>query len=271
MTFFRMLSAWAAVSALLALSYPAQAVTYGELDGDGHPYVGILVFDQGGGPAWRCTGTLLAPRVVLTAGHCTYGAEAGRIWFENDVTDTGATGYPFPGGTSIEAFAILTHPDYNPGAFVLHDAGVVILSEPVYMDEYGALPDPGLLDGVSTRRGLQNQLFTPVGYGLQGVKPVYQADRVRYRADVMLIGIKGTAGIPQGSSVMFSNNHGRKATGGTCFGDSGGPIFWYDSNIIVAVTSFGLNQNCKGTGGGYRIDQVDDLALLQEVLATVPN
>ncbi len=265
-----MLPAWAAALTLFSISYSAQAITYGELDGDDHPHVGILVFDQGGGPAWRCTGTLLAPRVVLTAGHCTDGAEAGRIWFETDI-DAGGTGYPFPGGTSIEAVAILTHPDYNPGAFVLHDAGVVILSEPVYRDEYGALPDPGLLDGLATRRGLQGQIFTPVGYGLQGIKPVYQADRVRYQAEVMLIGIKGTAGIPEGSSVMFTNTPGQKAKGGTCFGDSGGPIFWGDTNIIAAVTSFGLNQNCKGTGGGYRIDQEDDLALLQEVLAAFPD
>ncbi len=48
-------------------------------------------------------------------------------------------------------------------------------------------------------------------------------------------------------------------TGGTCFGDSGGPNFLNDTNIVVAVTSFGLNGNCKGTGWGYRVDQSDDL------------
>jgi len=265
----RIVAACSAAFGLLAAAQPAQAVTYGELDGDGHPYVGLLIFDQGGGPAWRCTGTLLAPRVVLTAGHCTYGAEAARIWFEADVSDRDATGYPYSGGTSIEAIDILTHPDYVPGAFFLHDLGVVILSEPVAMDEYGMLPPLDVLDGLATQRGLQNQLFNPVGYGLQSVKPVYQADRIRYTGDVMMIGIKGTAGIPEGSSVLFSNGPGQKATGGTCFGDSGGPIFWYGTNTIVAVTSFGLNQNCKGTGGGYRIDQADDQALIYEVLRVV--
>lgn len=264
-------AACGAVIAMFAATQSADAVPYGELDGDGHPYVGLLIFDQGGGPAWRCSGTLLAPRVVLTAGHCTHGAEAARIWFESDVSDRDATGYPFAGGTSIEAVAILTHPDYIPEAFYVHDAGIVILSQPVYRDEYGQLPPLGLLDGLATQRGLQQQIFNPVGYGLQSVKPVFQGDRVRYIGDVMLIGVKGTAGSPEGSSVMFTNNPGQKATGGTCSGDSGGPIFWYGTNTIAAVTSFGLNTNCKGTGGGYRIDQADDQALIQQVLAAFPD
>ena len=57
-------------------------------------------------------------------------------------------------------------------------------------------------------------------------------------------------------SILLSNN---EYTGGTCFGDSGGPNFIGDTNVIAGVTSFGMNGNCAGTGGVYRVDQADDL------------
>jgi secreted trypsin-like serine protease len=57
-------------------------------------------------------------------------------------------------------------------------------------------------------------------------------------------------------SLLPSNN---AATGGTCFGDSGGPNFIGDTNVVAGVTSFGLNGTCAGTGGIYRIDRADDL------------
>jgi secreted trypsin-like serine protease len=57
-------------------------------------------------------------------------------------------------------------------------------------------------------------------------------------------------------SILLSNNAN---TGGTCFGDSGGPNFIGTSNVIAGVTSYGLNTACGGTGGVYRIDKADDL------------
>ncbi len=46
--------------------------------------------------------------------------------------------------------------------------------------------------------------------------------------------------------------------GGTCFGDSGGPLFYGGSrsNTIVGVTSFGFTTDlCAGTDFAYRTDQ----------------
>src|SRR5688500_1686704 len=37
----------------------------GQPDAGQHPYVGLLVFDDAEGPAWRCSGSLLSPTVVL--------------------------------------------------------------------------------------------------------------------------------------------------------------------------------------------------------------
>lgn len=246
-------------------------VKFGELDGNDHPYVGLLVFDVDGSPSHRCSGTLLSPTVLLTAGHCTFGTDGGRVWFESDVSaGRPANGYPAggtSGDTSIEFAAIYTHPEYDDAAFYLNDVGVVILSEPVSLNEYGELPDVGVLDGLATKRGLQDQSFTVVGYGLQSVKPELSADLVRYQGTVQLIGVRGTAGIPEGVSFLLTNNPGKgNGSGGTCFGDSGGPVFLGDSNTVVGVTSYGLNANCTGVGGGYRIDTVDDLAFISQFL-----
>ena len=78
----------------------ASAVTDGELDGDGHPYVGLMVAqDEDGNPLWRCSGTLLSPTLFLTAGHCTEAPAAHvEIWFDADVeSGIPANGYPFNG------------------------------------------------------------------------------------------------------------------------------------------------------------------------------
>src|SRR3990172_13314718 len=157
-----------ATALLLAVVIPAAAVTFGQPDGDGHPHVGLMVFDEDGRPAWRCTGTLISPTVMLTAGHCTFGTSGGRVWFESDVqSGIPENGYPSGGGTSIEFKAVYTNPNYNDGAFYLFDVGIAILKKPVHLDTYGVLADIGTLDGLKTKRGLQEQSFTVFCYGLQ--------------------------------------------------------------------------------------------------------
>ena len=247
------------VALAFAMVGAVAAITNGEPDGNEHPYVGLAVFDDAdGNPMWRCSGTLIAPRLFLTAGHCTEApAASATIWFEEDV-ESGIpdNGYPFGGGTSVDGTPY-THPQFNPAAFYLFDLGVVVLDQPAKMKHYGALPDEGALDALATERGLQDTTLTAVGYGLQQINPVFvRGERIRLRATLNLIDLNGTAGIPAGTSVMVSANH---HTGGTCFGDSGGPQFLNDTNIVVAVTSFGLNGNCAGVGGGYRVDTADDL------------
>jgi len=97
-----------------------------------------------------------------------------------------------------------------------------------------------------------------VGYGLEKVLPFadYGGD-TRMKADVKLVNLVGN---PKDTYIKLSNN---AHTGGTCFGDSGGPTFdTTRSLLLVAVTSFGLSPNCTGIGGAYRLDQPDDLRFL---------
>jgi hypothetical protein len=238
---------------------PGSAVTDGELDGEGHPYVGLMVAqDENGTPMWRCSGTLISPTLFLTAGHCTeLPAAHVEIWFDADVeSGIPANGYPFNGDVGGTPY---THPDYNPNAFFLYDLGVVVLDTPMVMDEYGVLPTLNQLDAMKTKRGKQDTTFTAVGYGLQQSFPDAASwkennERVRMVAYPKLIQING--GLVGDFSLLLSNN---AHTGGTCFGDSGGPNFIGDTRVIAGVTSFGLNGNCAGTGGVYRVDRADDL------------
>ena len=81
-----------------------------------------------------------------------------------------------------------------------------------------------------------------------------QALKVRMVAHPKLISIN--SGYTRDGSIIQSNN---AHTGGTCFGDSGGPNFIGTPNVVGGVTSFGKNGTCGGTGGVYRVDRSDDL------------
>lgn len=242
-------------AAALAIG-PATAITNGELDGNGHPYVGLMVAQNASGtPLWRCSGTLLSATIFLTAGHCTDSPAAHiEIWFDADVeSGIPENGYPFDGDVGGTPY---THPQYDPNAFYLFDLGVVVLDKSMKMKTYGKLPK---LDQLDVLKPSSSTIFTAVGYGLQRINPaMVEAERVRMVAYPHLIQING--GIVGDFSLLLSNNH---STGGTCFGDSGGPNFVGTSNVIAGVTSFGLNGTCGGTGGVYRVDRADDLNWLK--------
>lgn len=244
----RLFTVLAALAMLVVPAGTAAAITYGEPDGTEHPYVGLVVFyDEEGTPTHRCSGTLLSSTVFLTAGHCTSKTDSAQVWFEPEITR--GSGYPFTGGVTGTPY---THPDFGESFPNTSDLGVVVLDEPVQLDEYGELPELSFLDDLATQRGQQERTFTVVGYGRQEVRPKPQAELVRYQATSQLVNLRSA--LTDGYNLQTTNNPG--IGGGTCFGDSGGPVLLgdRDSNLVVAVTSFGLNSNCKGTAFAYRTD-----------------
>ena len=257
----------------LGLVSSASAITNGEPDEDRHPYVGLLVFDDAPGhPAWRCSGALIAPNVVLTAGHCTDGAVAARVWFDKDVT---YDHYPFPlypyggpGSGAIEGTPY-TNPDYrsaeNPygggnglPAFSYRDVGIVVLDESVDVGGFAELPTAGLVDELKNKTaidfvgyGVQYQAQIP-GNQLPQPPPYYRwaGPRVRMYAPSELVSGKF---VHSAEFMRLALNPGG-GTGGTCFGDSGGPDLLGDTNIVLAVNSYVTNVNCSGVGYSSRVD-----------------
>lgn len=259
-----------AVVALLLVVPGAGAITWGVPDAGEHPYVGTLLFVQNGVGYYSCTGTLISPRTMLTAGHCV--EEAGRT---NDVTyvrfdENAMAGYDQAKSLDqwlkkdwIKADAVIPHPLYDDFAqFPLtYDVGLVILSKPVNMGVYGALPAQGVLETITP----QNDSFTVVGYGSHGVlQPVvdrFPDDYARWKGYVRLIELNSA--MAGGASAKFTNNPGQgNGSGGSCFGDSGGPVFLGNSNTITAVVSWG-NTPCIGVDYQFRVDTATALEFIR--------
>lgn len=255
-----------AAAAVAATVGTALAIQFGEPDGNAHPYVGIVVmYDASGFPLFQCTGTLVAPDVFLTAGHCTAAPAAhARIWFDPEPEQLFAKEYPWPGFPAPPTGALPTladaggtpvpHPNFDFAVIGgnTSDIGVVVLDAP-RAGPLAEIADIGTLDALATRRGRQDRRFDVVGYGLQSVKPVVSAIPQRRVGTVSLVNLDNA--IADGFNLQHTASPGKgHGSGATLFGDSGGPVLLDGTNIVVAVTSFGPSRNGIGVAYAYRVD-----------------
>jgi V8-like Glu-specific endopeptidase len=199
---------------------------------------------------------MISARTLLTAGHCTAGTASARVWFNE--LGSQMTGYPLSGGFTGTP---VTYPGFTFSLPDTGDVGVVKLDSAPGVGTASIAP-VGTLDGLATRRGRKDVHLDVVGYGLQEVKPQEMAIRNRLKATVRLVNLRSA--LTDGFNIHHTQAPG--TGGGTCFGDSGGPILTQGTNQIVAVTSFGLNANCVGAGFGYRVDTAGAAAFINENL-----
>ena len=248
---------------LLTATAPAAAVIDGTTDTtNSFPNVGGLQLQFEGEWFDFCTGTLVAPNVVLTAAHCT-------AFFDGDVGDPDALGPddwrvsfeadPDENSTYYGADHFVVHPDWlanqvGPGggnskmSFLkdgLEDIALVFLAEDVDNVTPAPVADAGYLNGLD----LTSETFTVVGYGTDeyitgsGASPmaITVYDGARSYKDVSVIT----------EHDLFPDRF-VKITKSVCFGDSGGPLF--HEGTLVALNAWTFSYRCDGPNLEYRVD-----------------
>jgi secreted trypsin-like serine protease len=247
----KLLIAVSVIAAALLLATPVFGITFGQPDGNGHPNVGaMIVLEPDGVKYFYCSGTLIAPDVFLTAAHCTAAAAAygaapedvfvtfDPVWDEDSILYSGT--YDL-------------NPNYGHDMHDANDVAVIILDEPITDIEPAALPPEGLLDDMKKDKQLKDQQFVTVGYGtLRDDKtggPHALGDYgTRYFAEQTFLALK-----PYWLQISMNPS---TDSGGTCYGDSGGPHFLYDGTEDAMVVSLTVTGDawCRATDVTYRLD-----------------
>jgi V8-like Glu-specific endopeptidase len=246
-----------AAASMLTFAAGANAITYGVPDGSGHPEVGALLAQQAfsDGTWEECSGTLIAPRVFLTAEHCDEGVSRVAVTFDSS--------YEYPTGTTYWG-TWHGDPSYNQSQSDPQDLAVVVLDKAVKGITPAQLPGAGSLSDLPS-----NQQFTSVGYGAQSVTNGPGGQTFHY-ADVRYVST-GTLNSINPAWLRISQNPAT-GNGGTCYGDSGGPNFVgsgaSETNIIAGTTITG-DTPCRSTNVDYRLDTAPARAFLGQFV-TLP-
>jgi secreted trypsin-like serine protease len=242
----------AALVATLFVAAPARAITNGTPDGNAHPNVGGLVADEpyDDGTWIYCSGTLIAPRIFLTAAHCADDGARVRVTFDTDYED----------GDKVYSGTFEADPAYNQAQSDTHDIAVVVLDKAVKGITPAQLPTAGSLSNLPG-----SQKFVSVGYGAYEVTNgpgghQYLYNDIRMKATGTLNSIN-----PTWLRISMNPSHD---DGGTCYGDSGGPNFLGTSNVIASITITG-DAVCRSTNVTYRLDTESARAFLSQYV-TLP-
>lgn len=267
-----------ALVTVFGVAAPAAAITGGVPDGEGHPNVGLILFYDGTG-RFRCSATLVTPTVLITAAHCTDGTKGKTlVTFDTVIAEQPPSGFPVAadpsaGFTAAEITAsgnlagtAITHPEYSNFTDLdnWNDVGVVVLDQPVVGITPATLAPADYLDAFG-QPVLNSTVFELVGYGTEVRKPDAGPQKPQPMSYPLIRRYTTSHGQKLTPQViqMNGNPNDTHAGGGTCFGDSGGPVFL--NGYLVAVTSYGYTQNCRYLGGYQRVE----IPVVRTWLATI--
>jgi hypothetical protein len=245
--------------AILLAGGVAQAIINGEPDRgpNAHPYVGTYVAKVEGGKLRPvCSGTLISPKVFLTAGHCTeFDVERNLpVYVSFDPTYKPGASKLIKGTPYLHPKARSVEPSPRDGRY---DVGVVVLKEPVRMATYGTLPDAGLVDTLKEGKRLTTVGYGTTGYDINGgppPRPQLVPPGDRYRATVRFLDTRNPdVGDQFVKTTGVSLIRGKGEA--SCSGDSGGPLFVGDQQTIVGVFSIiSTRVVCRGPAYYQRMD-----------------
>lgn len=191
-----------------------------------YPDVALVV-----SPMALCTGTLIAPTVVLTAGHC--------IDTQPKEVLLGSVDYTKPEGEVIAVKSATAYPSWETEL----DVGVLVL-------EHASKARPRPIASACTVKDLVNDArVTLVGFGLTSAAGT--GDNSKLHETKLVVTDATCTDDGDGCEANVAPN-GEFVAGGagkdSCFGDSGGPI--YLDNALIGVVSRGIGTQAQPCGGG---------------------
>ncbi|MCP4445272.1 MAG: S1 family peptidase [Myxococcales bacterium] len=200
-----------------------QALIGGEVD-EGDP--AVVALTRGGNSSF-CTGTLISPRVILTAAHCIdmLGSDPNAaIYFGSDTTE---------GGGRITVGQKKQHPLWTGDLSGGHDIGMLLMDFPYQ--------DPSIakrLNSASPASGHIGDDYRHVGFGVYD-RDTGEADGQKRQGTTTIIETRGDVIVSGDSNLSV------------CFGDSGGPAFLSinEEEVVAGVHSYTSGDDCFPPNG----------------------